>query len=639
MSSNIEPVAKPVAKPMSFRLDHSSSTMYYNSKELQAFDQVFYYGCKTKPRNILVKKNVPSTEYLYANFNSQSKSWILSNEDCKKAQLLISKAWVESHMHSMREELRPRDIIDEIKPPIKKVSGNINPIVSGNNNNTSGNINPIVSEIQNNISGNNNPIVSGNINPIVSGNNNNTSEIKNNISGNINPIVSDNNIQKVSENINLNVSENINLNVSENNIQQVSENITNNLINKIQSSITNIIKTVSQPVEETKRHRETNNTPMAYGGGGGGGEEPSKKPVEYEPAPLLLCLTDNEKFKDADGNILEIETVCRDPKNRTEMNTFFRCSDVSKAFDMPNLNKIITRPERSGYEENTDYKYFKQRVGTLGSNYTNKNPFDLYLTYEGLIRVLFVSRNKHATPFRKWATAILFTHQMGTKEAKINLGTDLLNITPKTYKAVFDSYASTFPCIYLLRLGTVGILRDTFGIDPTVSNELSVYKYGFTEDLSRRIKEHSLKYGKMSNVTITLSTFHVIDSKYTSEAEGDVREFVETFQKRLNVDGHNELVALTDKETAFVKKQYASIGSRYAGATAELTAQIAELKARIKELENELITERLNHANAMQKEQYEKKLVEMQRDSNAEIFKWKENYYQSEVQLLKQSSK
>jgi hypothetical protein len=46
---------------------------------------------------------------------------------------------------------------------------------------------------------------------------------------------------------------------------------------------------------------------------------------------------------------------------------------------------------------------------------------------------------------------------MGTKEEKQKLGTHLLKVDLKTFKAVFDSYASTFPCIYLLSLGKVNV--------------------------------------------------------------------------------------------------------------------------------------------------------------------------------------
>lgn len=511
-------VIDPIVKPVSFKLEGVSQTMYYKSKDLQAYDPVFYYGCKTKPRNILVKKCIPDTEYIYANFNARSNSWVPSTEECKKAVLLLSKTWVEANMAALREEhLVPLNEIKRdslIDDPNKSV--NI--------------FDPTTSNIE--------TIHTVEIHPVG-----------------------------------------------------------------------NMYSKPEEPPLTTLTERE------------------------YEPAPPRVNLDETEKFRDADGNVLEIETRGRD---RREDAVFFRCSDVSRAFDMPSLNKTITRDDR-GYEEHIDYKYFKPHRYVNDVSISNKNPFTLFLTYEGLLRVLFVSRSKHAMPFRKWATAVLFTHQMGTKDAKVKLGTDLLNITPKTYKAVFDTYATTFPCIYLLRLATVKEVRSTFGIAPDIADDLVVYKYGFTEDLSRRIKEHSSGYGKMPGVSIRLSTFHVIDPKYTSDAEGDVREFVETFQKRLQVDGHNELVVLTDKEMNFVKKQYASIGSRYAGATAELTAQISELKARIKELENELAAERLKHVNDIQRMEFEKKMVEMQRDTNAELFRLKETNYKLELQLVKQS--
>ena len=62
----------------------------------------------------------------------------------------------------------------------------------------------------------------------------------------------------------------------------------------------------------------------------------------------------------------------------------------------------------------------------------------LFLTYTGLLRVLFVSRNKNAETFTIWATQKLFTMQMGSKEAKEILGTEVLNIKIENYRAVFD---------------------------------------------------------------------------------------------------------------------------------------------------------------------------------------------------------
>ena len=79
-------------KPIPVTID---AKQYYNSKDLCEYNPEFYYGCKTKPRTIIQKKKIPTTDYIYANL--KSKEWNLSTEECKKAQLLIAKSWVDTH--------------------------------------------------------------------------------------------------------------------------------------------------------------------------------------------------------------------------------------------------------------------------------------------------------------------------------------------------------------------------------------------------------------------------------------------------------------------------------------------------------------------------------------------------------------
>ena len=68
---------------------------YYNSKDLLAYKPEFYYGCTSKPRNIITKKKIPKEEYAYATFEKVTRKWNPTEESCKKAQLLISKQWVD----------------------------------------------------------------------------------------------------------------------------------------------------------------------------------------------------------------------------------------------------------------------------------------------------------------------------------------------------------------------------------------------------------------------------------------------------------------------------------------------------------------------------------------------------------------
>jgi len=399
-----------VSKPEPFYVDSANPKMYYNNTHLLQYDAIFYYGCKTKPRTIIAKKGIPETEYLYANV--KQGEWNPSSADCKKAQLLISKEWVDKHIFKMEENIV--------------------------------------------------------VTPMV--------------------------------------------------------------------------------------NQETSNT------------------TEIVEAPALLFLDDKDKFRDADGNSIEIET--RGTRDRN--NIYFKLSHVSRGFGMENLNRRIVDTE-SGYEENIHYKKFFNRAGFLNPESPTIKKC-LYLTYKGLLRVLFVSRNKHVERFQDWAEECLFTIQMGQSDEKIKLGTNILGITEKTYRAIFSKHANKLPCIYLFSLGTVESLRETFEINSSFPNDSIVYKYGFTDDLGRRMGEHESKYGKLPNVKIVLSSFHMIDPIYTCNAEGDIREECNAYEINLKTEGFKELIILNKKQFEHLTKNYGRIGRDYAGHSIELQEQIARLK-------------------------------------------------------------
>jgi len=310
--------------------------------------------------------------------------------------------------------------------------------------------------------------------------------------------------------------------------------------------------------------------------------EEGEQQQKVENAPPILHLDDSEKFHDADGSVIEIETR----GERHEDKIYFKMKDVSVGFGMPNLNDTLTNKER-GYTRNIDFKtMFIRSKHINGVSWTIKKC--LFLTYEGLLRVLFVSRNKNATLFRKWATTKLFTIQMGTREQKVKLGAEILNTSPRTLKAIFDKHAANFPSIYLMSLGKVRELRETFGICENIPDDSTVYKFGFTDDLARRVIELEAEYSKLPGVTVTTGVFQIIDTKYTSEAESEVRETFGAWDARMKTpQGYNELVALDEKQFANIKKLYRRIGDEFAGATRGLQNQIIELKDRMKEYENE----------------------------------------------------
>ena len=300
-----------------------------------------------------------------------------------------------------------------------------------------------------------------------------------------------------------------------------------------------------------------------------------------ENVPPILELDDEEKFHDTYGNIVNIET--RGERHRNKI--YFKVKDVINSFNMPRL-VVTLNDKRCNYERELHYTYFIHNSKNEDTNKTPKK--SLYLTYKGLLRVLFNSRSENAEKFSHWAENKIFTIHMGTKEANQVLGTEVLNIKLENYRAFFGKYAQGFPCIYLLSLGKVWALRETFGISETINDDLIVYKYGFTCDIKRRLGEHNHDYGKLKNVNVELELFNYIDLKYTAEAEADIRDIFETYDTVLDISGRNELIVLTKKQFERTKKEYVRTGREFAGAPRELQDEVARLKTEIIEMKMEV---------------------------------------------------
>lgn len=135
---------------------------------------------------------------------------------------------------------------------------------------------------------------------------------------------------------------------------------------------------------------------------------------KYEQAPNLLMLKDSEKFKDNKGGTLEIEV--RGIKGDT-CNIFFLVVDVSRAFKLNNRHLVTTITNKKGsYLRHIHYKTF---ICTMPNNVgLCKIKKQLYVTYGGILKILFSSRSHIATSYVLWATNTLFTMQMGTFEQK-----------------------------------------------------------------------------------------------------------------------------------------------------------------------------------------------------------------------------
>ena len=188
------------------------------------------------------------------------------------------------------------------------------------------------------------------------------------------------------------------------------------------------------------------------------------KPVEYESAPVLLELTDDEKFKDTIGKPFEIEVR----GERQYENCYFKVQDLEKAFEMPNLSKTIIC-EGSTYEKNFHYKNF------LCSKNVN-----MFLTYAGVIKVINSSKSGNAKQFQNWAAKKLFIIQIGEDNEKEILASELLGLNIKTIRDAFKRNVNKTPVVYLYSIGSYKKL-----IDNSYNEESILCRYGYTDDICK----------------------------------------------------------------------------------------------------------------------------------------------------------
>lgn len=326
-----------------------------------------------------------------------------------------------------------------------------------------------------------------------------------------------------------------------------------------------------------------------------------------EAAPKRIELKDNEKFHDQNGAIINIETR----GTRTVDGIYFRVKDVSAGFNMPNLGDTIIDPKRNGYIINEHYKYFicskinNDRKKTIAKK-------ELFLTYEGMLRVLFASHSQNVKPFIKWATETIFALHMGTTEQKHKVIGSALGVNADTIKEVFDTARTTLPCVYLFTLGQVKDLRSSMKIDSKHKDDDIVAKYGYTKDLSRRASEHIATYGKIKGVDLKLKYHAYMDPQYMSQGENDIRMFMDALKINLEYEKHSELVVIPKDMMKLVDKQYQQIGNSYMG-------HISELITKIKELENKIEKQSLTYELGMEKMKHENEILK----KDTEIIKLK----------------
>jgi prophage antirepressor-like protein len=342
----------------------------------------------------------------------------------------------------------------------------------------------------------------------------------------------------------------------------------------------NLVKTKEKRVEENKQRKEFEES-------------------EIEELPELLHLDDDEHmFKNEDGVPINIET--RGVK--TQDGIFFKASDIGKAFDYDNVSTTVLNAG-SDYLYGINFKYFKNPndltnpIDPINTTVVRKK--ELYLTYEGVLKLLFCARGNKATRFRKWASTVLFTLQLGTQEDKDVLAAEALNVDVSTVTQLFRKSCRAIPCVYLFEVGTVGEMRPHFNLDDFTNDNEKVYKYGRTEDMARRAGEHQKTYGRLKGNTFGLSVFSYIDEKHASKAETKLKHYFDNINAIVMDQKYNELVVMDKKKLLTMKELYNDIYIHFSGNNKDLVQQMQEMQ--------------LNHQ--IEKQEYENKLLVKEHES------------------------
>lgn len=329
------------------------------------------------------------------------------------------------------------------------------------------------------------------------------------------------------------------------------------------------------------------------------------KKLEYEcvSAPDLLLLDDSEKFVNEKGKPVDIEIRGERDVNKC----YFKAKDIEQLFGLDNLRIVILNKDTQ-YDNNYHYKFF---ISARTNNVCMLSNKQLFLTYEGILKVLFSSRKEIGRHFKEWATNTLFTVQLGTKKDKEQLVSGILGIPAKSLRQVLKKSSNNVPCIYRFALGKVGDLRKEMKLDDSIPDNYTVIKYGYSDNLERRTSEHIALYEKIKGVKLELMNYTFIDPKYLSQAEVDIKSYFTDIEIPIKYKSYKELVAINPKHNKEIKKRFKYVHMEYSGCVAQLVKEIDELKRCVENKDKEM--ENMMKIHKMEQESKDKDMKNMLR--------------------------
>lgn len=244
-------------------------------------------------------------------------------------------------------------------------------------------------------------------------------------------------------------------------------------------------------------------------------------------------------FKDNSGIIHDVEMRGERTKNRI----IFKCKDLEKVFEMNRLQDNVL-DNNTSFKELEDFLFCKDPH--IMGNATDKS---LYLTFNGLLKVINNSRTGRAKEFKDYVEDIVFATIVGNVEQREQAAAKVLSIDIKALVKALSKCSGDISCLYLLSTG----LKE---------NEKKVYKFGLTKHLHKRINEHIATFGD----NIKLITYCIIGDSDLYEAENMFKERASDYfykSKEDKFSNMKELILLNAESKKLIIERMKLISTKF----------------------------------------------------------------------------
>jgi hypothetical protein len=106
-------------EPQSFKyISPCGECQVYDLDDLILYDKAYFYGCLKRKRDALTKRNISENDYFYAKIGKNG--WEESNENYKRAKILLKSDWVKSNVTKFVDMYGTSKSIATIKPVLRE---------------------------------------------------------------------------------------------------------------------------------------------------------------------------------------------------------------------------------------------------------------------------------------------------------------------------------------------------------------------------------------------------------------------------------------------------------------------------------------------------------------------------------------